>query len=193
MAELAIDDYATPDEAIDALERLDAGEHRRLERLARNRSWGLRHRGWEDILNTAIERVLAGTRRWRRRVSLVAFLAETMRSVADEYRDQESRNRSVAESDLLASEGNVQVSIFERVASGEGTPEEELIAKETLARIENLFADDAEGLGIVMARAEGYDPAETQSLLDLTSTQYDSGLKRVRRRLLRSKAQEHDQ
>jgi DNA-directed RNA polymerase specialized sigma24 family protein len=116
-----------------------------------------------------------------------------MRSVADEFREQEARDLSVSESDLLASEGDVQVSIFERVASSEGTPEEELIAKETLARIENLFADDAEGLGIVMARAEGYAPAETQKLLDLTPTQYDSGLKRVRRRLLRSKAQEHDQ
>lgn len=193
MAEPPIDDYATPDEAINALERLDADEHRRLERLARNRSRGLRHRGWEDILNTAIERICSGSRRWRRRVPLMAFLAQTMRSVVDEFRDEESRDLSVPESNLLAPEGDVQISIFERVASSEGTPEEELIAKEALARIENLFADDAEGLGIVMARAEGYAPAETQELLDLTPTQYDSGLKRIRRRLLRSKAQEHDQ
>lgn len=191
MAEPAIDDYATPDETIDALAGLSAAEHRRLERLARNRAWGLRHRGWEDILNTAIERTLAGTRRWRRRVPLVAFLAETMRSVADELRAQESRDLSVPESDLPGAEDE-QISIFERVASCASTPEEEMIAKEILARIEELFVGDEEGLGVVMARAEAYGPAETQDLLGLTPTQYDSALKRVRRKLLRGNVQDHD-
>jgi RNA polymerase sigma-70 factor (ECF subfamily) len=192
VAKPAIDEYTTPDEAVDALEGLGADDHRRLDLLARNRAWGLRQKGWPDVLNTAIERILSGTRRWPRQVPLVAFVAQTMRSVADEFRQQEGRDKVVVESDLLGGVDEPGTSIFQRVASDVATPEQELIAKETLARIEGLFAGDEEGLGIVMARAEGYSPAECHEMLDLTPTQYDTALKRVRRKLLRSNARDHD-
>jgi DNA-directed RNA polymerase specialized sigma24 family protein len=62
-------------------------------------------------------------------------------------------------------------------------PEKEAGAREELKAIEAQFCDDDEGLAVVMARAEGYSPEEIQKMFNLNPTQYDSTLKRIRRRL----------
>ena len=82
---LARRDVAIPEESAAALRRLSEGELRRLEQLARLRVIGLHAVDWRDLLQEAIARLLDGSRRWPRDVSLVVFLRETMRSIASDH------------------------------------------------------------------------------------------------------------
>lgn len=186
MAEQALDDHASPDEAADALEQLGAAGLLRLEQIARNRVRGLHHVEWEDLLQEAVARVMGGTRKWPRKVPLIAFMAGVMRSIASEYRGQrdltaevgivlEAETRPVGEESVAG--------VIDAAPAGNPGPDLELEAKRELDAIEELFVGDKDALAVVMARAEGYTPAEIQKDFEITTTRYNSTLKRIRRRL----------
>ena len=75
---LARREVATTEESVAALRQLSDDDLRRLEQLARLRVIGLHAVDWRDLLHEAIARLLDGSRRWPRDVSLVVFLRETM-------------------------------------------------------------------------------------------------------------------
>ena len=186
MAEEALDDHASPDEAAQALKQLGIAGLLRLEELARNRAYGVHHLGWEDLLQEAVVRVLAGTRKWPREVPLIAFMAEVMRSIASEYRDQRDRTAAIGialDAETLPVWETESAGAIATAPSGNPGPDSELEAKRDLAAIEELFIGDEDALAVVMAKAEGYTPAEIQSEFEITATRYDSTLKRIRRRL----------
>ena len=85
-------EYASPDEAATALAALAPADRIRLEKIARNRLQGPSN-AWEDLLQEAIRRILEGTRKWPRNVSLIVFVAEVMRSLASDYRRQQQQFR----------------------------------------------------------------------------------------------------
>jgi RNA polymerase sigma-70 factor (ECF subfamily) len=64
-------------------------------------------------------------------------------------------------------------------------PERVLSARQELAQIGNLFADDPVVLGILDGLAEGLEPEQIRERLALTSTTYDTARRRMRRALLR--------
>ena len=161
-------DLASPEEAAAALAALTPADRIRLEKLARNR---LRESGdaWEDLLQEAIKRILDKTRKWPRHVPLVAFVAEVMRSLASEYRRQQQQFRP----DNLAKEP----------VSGNPGPDREAEARSEMKAIEDYLDDDDQALAVAMAKFEGYSPEEIQTMFTLTSTQYDSTLRRIRRKM----------
>lgn len=186
MAEQALDNHASPDEAADALVQLGTAGLLRLEEIAKNRVRGLNHVEWADLLQEAIARVLAGTRKWPRKVPLVAFMAEVMRSIASEYRNQRDRTTGVGiilEADTLPAWEPESDSVIAAAPAGNPGPDRELEAERKLAALEELFISDEDALAVVMARAEGYTPAEVQLDFGMTPTRYDSTLKRIRRKL----------
>lgn len=158
-------EYATADEAAVALEQLGPGGRIRLEKIARNRLRGL-NTEWEDLLQEALTRILEGSRKWPRNLPIINFVAGVMKSLASERWQQQSRSYNE-----------------ESLSESNPGPEKEAEAREELKAIEAQFGDDDEGLAVVMARAEGYSPEEIQNMFNLTPTQYDSTLKRIRRRL----------
>ena len=161
-------EYATPEEAAAALEKLGQADRIRLKFLARNRLYG-QNTDWEDLLQEALTRILEGTRKWPRDVPIIAFIAGVMRSMAGEYRKQQRQMRSDAETMPLAS-------------SNPG-PDSEAEAKAEIKAIEGHFGDDDDALAVVMARFEGHSPEETQAMFNLTKTRYESTLKRIRRKI----------
>lgn len=196
MAEHAPDDHASIDEAVAALEQLGTADKVRLEKIARNRVRGLRHVDWTDVLQEAVARIIEGTRKWPRQVPLISFLAGVMRSIANEHWEQHSRTTAagiVSEVDAQPFGETVSGGIVEAVPSGNPGPDRELEAKRELEAIEELFTDDEDALAIVMARAEGYSPAEIQKDFDMNPTQYASALRKIRRRLLRYGTEEAEQ
>jgi hypothetical protein len=58
-------------------------------------------------------------------------------------------------------------------------------ARQELAQIRMLFADDSVILGILDCLAEGLVPEQIRQQLGLTSTAYDTARRRMRRALLR--------
>ena len=195
MTESAVDDHATPAEASAALERLESADLLRLEKIARLRARGLPHVEWRDLLHTAVERVVAGTRKWPQHIPIVHFMAGVMRSIASEHWEQHDRTTDAGvfrEADLIRPGDGEQEGPIDCAASDTPAPEYELLAKEELDNIEALFIDNDQAWAIVMARTEGYAPGEIQESFDMTATQYASALKHIRRTLLKHTEKGYD-
>ncbi|HTL91193.1 MAG TPA: hypothetical protein VL176_02535 [Steroidobacteraceae bacterium] len=143
----------------------------RLKTLARLYARGLPpHVDWEDLLQEALTRVLVGSRTAATDVPPVAFIAGVMRSLRSGHRRQSSR---------------VEDSRSIEVRDDSPLPERALGAQQELARIWQLFADDAQILGILEGMAQGLEPEQIREHLDLTTTAYDTARRRMRRALLR--------
>jgi RNA polymerase sigma-70 factor (ECF subfamily) len=152
----------------------------RLKTLARLYARGLPPDvDWEDLLQEALTRVLTGARVAPASIPAVAFIAGVMRSLRSEHRRRYSR----AARDSQAATGGR--SAARELESQDALPERILSARQELARIWNLFADDAVALGILEGLAEGLEPAQIRKRLRITSITYDTARRRMRRALLR--------
>ena len=98
---LAGDEIATIEECIGALRALSASDLQQLNNSARMRAAGLELLEGDDLVNEAIARLLSGSRRWPRKVPLVAFLLQTMRSIANSHWKRLERPKEVRESALV--------------------------------------------------------------------------------------------
>lgn len=174
---------ATPDQVVRAFADLSTREQQGLRQIARLRAMGLHHMGWEDLLHEALYRTLAGKRRWPLDVNLVAFLAQTMRSVASEERDRAAFEPINLASDSGAQEDNDR-GISEQTPDAR-TPEALAAANSALRQIENLFADDPAAINILRGLGEGRTPNEIQTMSGMTETEYASTQKRIQRALAR--------
>ena len=170
---------ATPEEVRAALFGLSPADSVRLKQLAKLRASGAGLE-WTDLLNEAFARALAGQRQWPVGVPFVAFLAQTMRSVAfDERRSSDfvvSLGEVGADESPGRSDGKLQ-------PSTDVTPERELSAKQGLGQVQALFEDDPVSLAILVGTAEDMAPDAIQKQLGLSATQYASALRKIRRRL----------
>ncbi len=164
---------------------LSAQDHIRLKRIAQVRAFGLPDMEWQDLVQEAVTRTLSGSRKWPSDVPFLAFLAQTMRSIANEQWLLRNRRNEVSQSDF--SEGEKQESaIFgylDSVAVDHISPERQLLATRAITDLENYFAEDAEALLLLRGIAEGSTPVELQQAYGLTKTKYESAQKRIRRKI----------
>lgn len=162
-----------------ALEGLTEADRLRLYALARLRAKGLPPgASWSDLLHEAIVRALDGSRRWPEGLPLLAFLAGVMRSLCDEA--WRRRRREAA----LLTFGNEAA--CETAACPAPSPERTLAAGEAVGAIHRLFARDTVALRIVMGLADGLSAEEIRAMHHLSSLEYDSARRRMRRALLRA-------
>ena len=181
---LALREIATVEESVAALRRLSDGDLRRLEQLARLRVIGLHAMDWQDLLHEAIARLLDGSRRWPRDVSLVVFLRETMRSIASDHWCRLEKPLVVAESESGV-DGQTGDGSIDNAVDPAASPERRVSAVETLARIEELFRDDDDALKVMAGMASGKSPQEIQEETGMNETRYASTQRRIRRKLAR--------
>lgn len=173
-------DVASREEVVQALQSMSEADLLRLKQLAKLRCAGLHVMDWEDLLNEAVTRVLAGSRRWPRQVPFVAFMAQTFRSIAnEEWRRLELAN-TTSESDLSDSDG---APVLESAAVDPIHPGREMLARKALEEIEALFHDDPSAMAILQGFAQGYTPDEIMGQNGLSSTQYATLQRRIRRKL----------
>lgn len=176
-------EHASTAEVIEALEGLSREDQFRLRQLALLRSSALVVMDWEDLLSEAVKRALEGTRLWPKGVPFLAFMAQTMRSIASEERREAAANLTVAEGDLAWDAANT--SPLAELSSTDIHPAREVEAKQLLRSIERLFKDDPSALAVLHGFAMGSSPEEIQADSDLTPTQYASTQRRIRRALTR--------
>ncbi len=179
---LARQDVANREECATALRQLSDGELRQLEQVARLRVIGLHAVARDDLLHEAFARLLDGSRRWPRDVPLVVFLRETMRSIASDHWRRLNEPLVIPEADL-----------GRQVETGEGTsdiatdtltsPERQVSAAETLARIKEAFKGDEDALKVMAGMVIGKTPREIQGETNMNETRYASTQRRIRRRL----------
>ena len=167
-----------------ALRRLSDDDLRRLQQLARLRVIGLHTVDWRDLLHEAIARLLDGSRRWPRDVSLIVFLRETMRSIASDHWRRLESPVIVTESELggnaVTGEG-----ALDNAMDPAASPERRVSAAETLARIEEVFRSDDDALKVMAGMASGKSPQEIQEETGMNETRYASTQRRIRRGLAR--------
>ncbi len=174
------ENVASREEVVLALQSLSEADLLRLKQLAKLRCIGLHVMDWEDLLNEAVTRVLAGSRRWPRRVPFVAFMAQTFRSISsEEWHRLELANTS-SESDLSDSDGE---SVLESAALDPIHPGREVFARKALEEIEALFSDDPSAMAVLQGFAQGYTPDEIMGQNGFTTTQYATLQRRIRRKL----------
>ncbi len=175
-------DVATAEEIVTALRQLSDGDLRRLEQLARLRVVGLHAMDWRDLLQEAITRLLDGSRRWPRKVPLIVFLRETMRSIAGDHWRRLENPVIVAESELTVN-GETGAGTLDAAVDPVASPERRISAAETLAHIEEAFRGDDDALRVMADMASGKSPKEIQTETGMNETQYASTQRRIRRGL----------
>lgn len=168
-------EFADAAEVSRALASLTAADQIRLKRLAQYRTTGLRDLDWRDLLHDAVDRTLSGRRRWPRGVPFLVFMQQTMRSLAHEHWRRRVEGPEVSGS-----------SRDETVADDTPTPEQQVVARELLAHILNLFSGDAPALAVLAGLADDKSPAIVIAEAGIDQTAYDSARRRIRRTLDRS-------
>lgn len=179
-------DITSESEAAEALRQLSEADLRRLEALARMRAIGLAEVDWRDLLQEAVCRLLDGSRHWPRDVPLLAFLHQTMRSIASDHWRRREEATVVPEADLSRDECDERTGIVEGAPDGTTSPERESSAAETLARIEALFADDPDAQKVISGMASGKGPREIQEEAEMHKKRYATTQRRIRRTLARA-------
>jgi RNA polymerase sigma-70 factor (ECF subfamily) len=154
-----------------ALAALSEDDLLRLRAIARLRARSLPAGiSWSDLLHEAIVRALTGTRPWPPDVPLLAFLAGVMRSLCDEL-----WRRCRRQDTLLTLESAGPVDDPERVCA----------AAEALAAIHRLFASDALATKVITGLLGGMTAAEIRRHYGLSTVEYDTARRRIRRTMLR--------
>lgn len=157
----------------------------RLKAIARLHARALPpHVDWSDLLQEAFTRVLDGSRRQPTSVPMVAFLAEVMRSIKDQYWRQYRRGARQLPK-LLAEFAPIDFQESD-LADPAPSPERRVIAIEQMKMINELFEDDLQAKQIISALYEGSTPEETCARYAMSRTDYDSTRKRMRRAIIRS-------
>jgi DNA-directed RNA polymerase specialized sigma24 family protein len=170
LAEWKLPAGAVPQDVRAALAAMSTDDLLRLRAIARLRARSLpAGMSWSDLLHEAVLRTLAGTRPWPPGVPLVAFLAGVMRSLCDE----QWRRRRLQDA-LPVPESTNAID----------DPERAVAATEAIAAIHRMFAADAVATRIITGLLSGMSPEAIRRHYGLSSVEYDTARRRMRRAML---------
>jgi DNA-directed RNA polymerase specialized sigma24 family protein len=169
--------HLTPEEVLERLDSLSAEDKRRLKLIELRRLSGTDFK--EGLLyQEAVCQVIVGERRCPHGVSFVAFLAQSMRSIASHRRKALSRQVPTSKPD--GSNGHFDLPI----AADQLDPEETLIEREAadvVAELYKLLEGDDEAQLTTLAIADGKKGKELRDELGVDQAGYDYIMKRIRR------------
>jgi hypothetical protein len=181
---------ATPIEIAAAIEALSAADFARLGLYATRRVRLLGPKAMEktgdDLIQTAVQDLLADTRRWdKTKASLMGFLFGAMKSISSNWaKSHRQEEAPVLEAELRKKDDEGKVPSPMDVYAGEHrTAEENMVDVQTLLAIDNLFKEDQEAQMILTAWQDGYDPAGVRELWGLSQNEYNTIVRRIRRTL----------
>jgi DNA-directed RNA polymerase specialized sigma24 family protein len=180
----SMEEIATTEEIIAAIECLSEVQLYKMDRFARYRVRGLGRksagRDHEDLIREAMTASLTGVRRWKKaKVDFFGHLVAVMRSISSHWGESFTADEPYLESELSRDESAPTV-IADRACE---TPDAErrLAAKEELRRIEERFSDDPTVPLILSGFEQGLSAAEIQMANGISKNDYESALKRLRR------------
>jgi DNA-directed RNA polymerase specialized sigma24 family protein len=131
-----------------------------------------------DLLHEALCAAIMGDRNCPRVTAFMAFIIQTMRSIAGHHRDK--RQREMADGGT-SQEIDGAAPAFSAAAS---TPEQILLDREspdTVNAIHDCFDGDEEAQMVVLGWSEGYRGAELREFVGVDQAGLDYAIKRIRR------------
>lgn len=191
--------YATPQDIEAAIEGLTPPNTQRMRRVCRDWLFVLRHYGGcrdtvDDLLQSAIIKVLDGTRRWNKtKVDFVGLVVGIIQSDASHTLERYTRSvanmESIPESDLVKVTEEVDnCNPLDNIAVNPKSPEEELIDREIkqekvdlVGRVLVLFEDDEEASEVLLYRLDGLTGPEIKKRMGLSTKEYATVDQRIRR------------
>jgi DNA-directed RNA polymerase specialized sigma24 family protein len=150
------------------------------------------HRQPEDLYMEAITRTLGRDRKWDpKNCSFAEHLMGAMKSIASHWPEKYSkdmRNVPLRGSDLpVPNVGDDDfVDPLENVTGDTPTPEEELVAKQALDRIEKLIEDDEEAFGVLVLLAQRKTEPEIAEERNLPRKIVHAAIERIRYKILKA-------
>ena len=169
--------HLAPEEVLQRLDSLSAGDKRRLRLIELRRLSGTDFQ--EGLLyQEAVCQALLGERRCPREKSFVAFLAQSMRSVASH------RRKELARQVPITKKGPSGNPVDLPIAADQLDPEETLIEREAAdmrAEIYKLLEGDDEAQLTILAIADGKKGKGLRDELGIDQARFDYIMKRIRR------------
>ncbi len=172
--------YATEEEVEIAVAALTLAELTKLGTVAEFYARALAARGagvnGDDLVQDAISRTFAGKRRWPTSVPFGRYLMSAVRSIAHAA-VKKLKSEPLTDSDPADEDIGDQLAAKLRVEE----PHHARVAAD-VERIEQLFHDDETVLLVMEGLKDDMPGPEIQKELSLTNTQYETAMKRLRRR-----------
>lgn len=141
----------------------------------------------EDLLREGTLRILTGTRKLNRAVSIEVNLYGVMRSIASSWHKRRKRKPEMSLEDLLASDEDEGGDILEvlLVPDNGNAPsaEEELGYKQEMNIVLDMFADRPDAQMVIMGRAEGLKGTALGEASGLNPTQLATAQRLIARRM----------
>jgi DNA-directed RNA polymerase specialized sigma24 family protein len=169
--------HLAPEEVLERIDSLSTGELRRLRLIEQRRLAGTDFSPGL-LYQEALCQAIVGERHCPRDVSFVAFLAQSMRSIASHRR--KALSRQVPTSRVDEPRNLVDLPI----AADQLDPEESLIERETadlVAEICKLLEGDDEAQLTIIAIVDGKKGKELRDELGIDQARFDYIMKRIRR------------
>ncbi len=167
---------------LDAVSALEDKQKLTLYNFSARLLEGTRYSCGMDLLYEVIDRVLSGSRVWRRDIPIGAFLHESMRSLASVDRRAPDR-RPLSFEDWMTTAADAGREPYDAFAL---SPEETLIKKQEELALREVFdaaksrlAHNENALIVFRALAEEMTPAETREAYGLSEAEYKSARARI--------------
>jgi DNA-directed RNA polymerase specialized sigma24 family protein len=168
-------DCLSSDEISAAFDGLSPDDRLKL-RLIENHLLGGTGMSKGDLVHEAVCRSLTGRRNCPRHINFMAFLVETMKSIASHAREKRRRSPPVGELDAtsITEASDIALAL---------SPEDQLIEKSRLQEIYGHFEDDGEAGLVLLGLADGLRGKELREFTGLDQPGLDYALKRIRKRM----------
>jgi hypothetical protein len=169
-------EHLAPEEVLEKLDSMSADDKRRLRLIERRRRGGTDF-GENELYSEAVCQAVVGERRCPKDESFVAFLAQSMRSIASHRREALARTESLTKEDG-------RVGGARQVASDGLDPEAVLIEKQsedTIKVIYDALEGDEEAQLAVIAIAGPNKGKALRDEIGVDQAGYDYIMKRIRK------------
>ena len=173
----ATEKHLAPEEVLEKLDSMSVDDKLRLRLIERRRLGGTDFQEGE-LYKEAVCQAIVGERLCPRDVAFIAFLAQSVGSIASHRRVASARLDSMTDIDGA---GNV---VEIQVASAQLDPEASLIEQEstdTVTAIYDCFDGDDEAQLVIMAIAGGKKGKELRDEIGVDQAAYDYIMKRIKR------------
>jgi DNA-directed RNA polymerase specialized sigma24 family protein len=140
-----------------------------------------------DLVGETLRRVLDGCRKWPKDVPLMAFLLQSMRSIAWEYGKRNRREIPDSRIGNANDDEEETESFIEAQPAAGGNPADAVALLRFAADVERMFGDDDDVMAVIIGRVEGLSAAETRERFEMTPQAFGAAQKRLWRGVVAGK------